>query len=85
MGPGTSDQSLFRLQIKFKKIPILMSYYLTKFDEVIQSSFGVIPKIKSANLCKPVDEISEWKELFRWKRWSSVVFDGLSFGIKNEK
>ena len=33
--PRTSDQSLFRLQNKFKKIPLLVKYYLTKFDDVI--------------------------------------------------
>ena len=30
--PGTSDQSLFRLQ---KKTPLLIMYYLTKFDDII--------------------------------------------------
>ena len=34
-GPGTSDQSLFRLQNKFRKIPLLVMYYLTKFDDII--------------------------------------------------
>ena len=35
-GPGTSDQSLFRrLQNKFRKILLLVMYYLTKFDDVI--------------------------------------------------
>ena len=34
-GPGTSDQSFFRLQNKFRKIPSLVVYYLTKFDVVI--------------------------------------------------
>ena len=34
-GPGTSGQSLFRLQDKFRKIPLLAMYYLTKFDDVI--------------------------------------------------
>ena len=34
-GPGASDQSLSRLQNKFKKIPLLVIYYLTKFDDVI--------------------------------------------------
>ena len=34
-GPGTSDQSLFRLQNKFGKIPLLVIYYLTKFDDII--------------------------------------------------
>ena len=32
-GPENSDQSLFRLQDKFKKIPLIC--YLTKFDDVI--------------------------------------------------
>ena len=34
-GPGTSDQSLFRLQNKFRKIPLFVIYYLTKFDDVM--------------------------------------------------
>ena len=34
-GPGTSDQLLFRLQNKFRKIPLLVIYYLTKFNDVI--------------------------------------------------
>ena len=34
-GPGTSDQSLFRLQNMFREIPLLVMYYLTKFDDVI--------------------------------------------------
>ena len=34
-GPGTSDQWLFRLQNKFRKIPLLVKYYLTKFDEKV--------------------------------------------------
>ena len=38
-GPGTSDQSLFRLQNKFKNIPLFVIYYLTKFDDVMYSSF----------------------------------------------
>ena len=33
--PGTSEQSLFRLQKKFRKILLLAIYYLTKFDEII--------------------------------------------------
>ena len=35
MRPGTSDQSLLRLQNKFREIPLLVRYYLTKFDDVI--------------------------------------------------
>ena len=34
-GPQTSDQSFFRLQNKFRKIPLLVIYYMTKFDDVI--------------------------------------------------
>ena len=34
-GPGTSDQSLFRLQNKFRRIPLLVMYYLTKLDDII--------------------------------------------------
>ena len=56
-GPGTSDQSLFRLRNKFRKIPVLVIYYLTKFDDVIQSSCWFISKITSANLCKSIHDI----------------------------
>ena len=34
-GPRTSDPSLFRLRNKFRKIPLLVIYYLTKFDDVM--------------------------------------------------
>ena len=34
-GPGTSDQLLFRLQNKFRKIPLLVMHYLTKFYKPI--------------------------------------------------
>ena len=34
-GPGTSDQSQFRLRNKFRKILKLVMYYLTKFDDVM--------------------------------------------------
>ena len=33
--PETSGHSLFGLQNKFRKIPLLFMYYLTKFDDVI--------------------------------------------------
>ena len=32
---GTSHQSLFRSQNKFRKIPLFVIYYLTKFDYVM--------------------------------------------------
>ena len=56
-GSGTSHQSLFKLQNKFKNIPLFVMYYPTKFDDVVKSSFWVIPKITSANLCKPIHDI----------------------------
>ena len=34
-GPGTSDQSFFRLQNKSRKMPLLVIYYLNKFDDII--------------------------------------------------
>ena len=33
--PGTSDQLIFRLRNKFRKIPLLVRYYLNKFDDVM--------------------------------------------------
>ena len=37
--PGTSDQSFFRLRNKFRKIPLLVIYYLTNFDDIIKNGF----------------------------------------------
>ena len=36
---------------------LLVIYYLTKFDGVIESGFWVIPKITLLNLCKPTNDI----------------------------
>ena len=33
--PGTSDQLLFGLRNKFRKVPSLVMYYLTKFYDVL--------------------------------------------------
>ena len=55
--PETSHQSLFRLQNKFRKISLLVIYYMTKFDGIIWSDFWVIPKITSSNLCKLIHDI----------------------------
>ena len=47
-----------------------MMHYLIKFDGVLQSGFLVITKIKSAKLCKPVHEITNYCTLIRtWKVW----------------
>ena len=55
--PGTSDRLLLSSQNKFRKIPLLVIYYLTKFDDIIRSGFWVIPKIISTNLCKLIHDI----------------------------
>ena len=34
-GPGTSAQLPFRLRTKFRKVILLVIFYLTKFDDVI--------------------------------------------------
>ena len=53
----TSDQFLFSWKNKFKKFFLLVIYYQTKFDGVIQSGSWVIPKLTPANLCKPIHDI----------------------------
>ena len=64
-GSGTSDQSLFRLWNKFWKISLLAMYYLTKFDDEIESDIWVILKITSANLCKPIYDIISYSTSIR--------------------
>ena len=56
-GSGTTDQSLFKLQNKFKNIPLFTIYFLIKCDDVMYSCFWVILKFSSENLCKPVHDI----------------------------
>ena len=56
-GPGTSYQSHLRLQNKFRKISLLVMYYLIKFDDVTKSRFWITLKIASANLCRPIYDI----------------------------
>ena len=77
-GPGTSDQSLFSLQNKFRKIPLLVKYYLTKFDDVISSGFWVIPKITFANLCKSIHDIVNYST-------SICPFEPGKFGKEGKK
>ena len=45
-GSGSSDQLLFRLQNKFRKIPLLLIYYLTKFDDIIKVVFELFQKLQ---------------------------------------
>ena len=44
-------------EASLKKISLLVIYYQIKFDGVIQSGSWVIPKLKPANLCKPIHDI----------------------------
>ena len=62
-GPGTSDQSLFRLRNKLRNIPLLVMYYLTKFDDIIWRGFWVILKTTSANLCKTIYDINYYTSI----------------------
>ena len=78
-GPGTSNQSLFRLQNKFRKIPVLVMYYLTKFDDIIQSSFWVTPKITSANLCKPIHDTKKYSPCICLVNLESVERKGKNY------
>ena len=77
-GPWTSDQSLFRLWKKFRKIPLLAMYYLTKFDDVIQSDISVILKIISPNVCKPIYDIIDYST-------SIHCFESWKCGIEGKK
>ena len=44
-GLGTSDQSLCRLRNKFRKIPLLVMYCLTKFDDKYKAVFELFQKL----------------------------------------
>ena len=83
-GSETSDQSFFRLRNKFKNIPLFIIYYLTNLDGVIKSSFWVIPKITSANLCMSVDDIINYStsicpfESRNWKGSEKITKNWIS-------
>ena len=70
--PGTSDQSLFMLQNKFRKIPLLVMYCLTKFDNLIQSGLWVNSK---NSICKFMQgnlwhhKLFHFHLLWIWKVW----------------
>ena len=88
-GSGTSYQLPFRLWNEFRKIPLLVIYYMNKFDDVISSSFWVIPKITPANLCKPIHYIINYSTFIfpfesrkfgkEWKKLQKFEY------LKNEK
>ena len=77
-GSRTSDQSLFRLRNKFIRVPLFVIYYLTKFDDVMLSCFWPIPKITSANLCKPIHGIINYST-------SICSFESGKYGKEEEK
>ena len=54
-GSGTSEQALFRLQSEFRNIPLLVIYYLNKFDDIKQ--FLSYSKNCISNLCKAIYDI----------------------------
>ena len=53
-------------------------FYLTKFDDVIWSGFWVIPKITSATLCNPIDDITNYSLFF-------CLFESWKCGKEGEK
>ena len=70
-GSGTNDQSLFKLQNKFRKIPLLVIYYLTMFDDI--KLFFCYSK---NYICKFMQANSWHQKLFHfhlsfwvWKAW----------------
>ena len=62
-GPGNSTQSLFRLQNKFRKIPLLVMYYLT--DQVCWCNIKRFLSYSktSASLCKPIHDIVDYSAI----------------------
>ena len=73
-GTGSSDQLLFRLQKKFRKIPLLVIYYLTKFNDVYNVKWFL--SYSKNYVCKFMQANSWHHELFHfhlpfwiWKMW----------------
>ena len=66
------------LQNKFKKVPLLVISYLTKFDNIIQIGFWVIPKIRSANSFKPTHDIINYYSFI-------FPFESEKYGKEKEK
>ena len=62
----------------FRKIPLLVAYYLTKFDDVIESGFWVILKITSSKLCKPINDVINFSA-------SICPFEYRKFGKERKK
>ena len=76
-GTRTSDQLLFRLRNKFRTIPLLLMYYLTKFYDVYVKRFLSYSK---NYMCKIMQANSLHHKLFHshlsfriWKMWKGRV------------
>ena len=65
-------------EASLKKISLLVIYYQTKFDGVIQSGSWVIPKITPANLCKPIHDLINYST-------STCSFESGKCGREEEK
>ena len=65
-------------EASLKQISLLVIYYQTKFDGVIQSGSWVIPKLTPANLCKPIHDIINYST-------SICSFESGKFGKEEEK
>ena len=55
---------------------------MTKFDDVMESNFWVIPKITSANLCKAIHDIIDYSTSICPFEYGKCGKEGLSFGEK---
>ena len=86
-GSGTSDQLLFRSQNKFRKIPLFVIYYLTKFDDVKQ-----FLSYSKNYICKFM-QVSSWHHklshsplsFWIWKLWKGMEKLQKFKYLKNEK
>ena len=70
MHPWTQNNVIIILVVlqvtkKVQKIPLLVTYYLTKYDDVILCGFWVVLKITSANLCKAIHELINYSSFIR--------------------
>ena len=74
-GPWTSDQSLFRLQNKFRIIPLVVMYCMTKFDDVIKRFLSY----SKNHICKFMQAMTSWHHKlfhFHWSFWIYKVWKG---------
>ena len=81
-GPWTSDQSLFRLQNKFRIIPLVVMYCMTKFDDVIKWFLSY----SKNHICKFMQAMTSWHHKlfhFHWSFWIYKMWKGKEKNTKN--